>query len=66
MAQLGEVTQTKLTTGVFRHDVAWEVRLDLIRCETVNGALIETSNLTNEIGALLNQLALRLLVKLVV
>ena len=60
------MTQTELTIGIFGHDVTREVRLDLIRGETIYWTLVQVSNLADQISALLDQFAFWLLVQLMV
>lgn len=60
------MAQTELAARVLGHDVAREVRLDLIRSEAVNRTLIHVADLTDEVSTLLDELTLGLLVQLMV
>ena len=66
MAQLGEVSQFEFTAGVLRHYIAGEVCLDLTRTESIDGILIQLADLAHQLGAFLDQLALRLVGELAV
>ena len=66
MAQLGKLTKTELATCIFWYNVAREVCLYLVWCETVDWALIQRTDLTYKICALLDELTLGFLVKLVI
>lgn len=66
MAQLREVSQAELVAGVLWHDIAWELRLNLVRREAVDRALVQASDLPDELHAFLDQFALRLLIQLMV
>ena len=66
MSKLREVSQFKLTASVLRHNVARKVRLDLTRTESIDWVLVEISDLSHQISALLYQFALCLRIELTV
>lgn len=66
MAQLGKVTQPKLTAGILGHDVTWELGLNLARREPVDWAVVKVTDLPYNISTSLDELALRFLVELAV
>ena len=62
VAELREVTQAEFAASVLRDNITWEVRLDLVRCETIDRALIQVSNLLYQIIAFLDKLTLWFLI----
>lgn len=66
MAKLREVAQTELAARVFRYYITWKICLDLVWSKTIDWTLVQTTYLRNQICALLNELALGLLVKLMI
>lgn len=58
------MTKAKLTAGILGNYVAWELCLDLTWSEMIDWALVEVSNLLNNIGTLLNQFTFWFLIKL--
>ena len=64
VAELREMTQAELAARVLRNDVTWEISLDLVRRETVDGACVQVSDLADEVSAPFDELALGLLIEL--
>lgn len=52
--------------GVLGHDIAWELRLNLVRREAIDRALVQASDLSDEVRAFLDQFALWLLIQLMI
>ena len=64
VAELREMTKAELAARVLRNDVTWEISLDLVWRETVDGARVQVSDLADEVSAPFDQLALGLLIEL--
>ena len=52
VTQFGEMSQSELTTSIFRNDITWEVRLNLTWAKSIDWTLVEVTNLFYYVGTL--------------